>query len=115
MSHLGNATRALEIVDTRLVAIQGKLARIAADDPGGTHNKLEEIVDHLDLILGDLRAAAGWVAEHECPQPARSWDELEKTGDAAWSIHGEGWAVNTGGGKFFITRELVEEHGRPAE
>lgn len=110
---LADAQRALEIVDTRLTAIQSKLSDIDVntDHPEVVNNSIDDIVDHFDLIIGDVRAAASEVAKHECPSRPKSWSDLEKVGDAAWSIHGLGWGLNTGRGKYFITREAVEVHG----
>lgn len=67
---LGNASRALEIIDTHLVATQSKLKEIESllAERSDVQEDIDKIVDHLDLIIGDIRAAAGWVTEHECPQ-----------------------------------------------
>lgn len=55
---LGDASRALEIVDARLVAIQSRMA-------ANVFNR-EGIVDLLDLVIGDVRAAAEIVTTHSC-------------------------------------------------
>lgn len=76
---LYNAQRALEIVDARLVATQARLAEADAnEDPEGTNDVIEDIIDHLDLIIGDVRAVGGWVAEHECDPKTFEFHELAK-------------------------------------
>lgn len=70
MTKLGDASRALELADARLVAVQSRLAEYAGwdGDPETGRVIINEIVAELDFVFDDLRSAAASVAEHTCPR-----------------------------------------------
>lgn len=80
MSHLSDAGKALEIVDAQLVAIQSRTAGMRATLMDNTYasGQLADIVDLLDLIIGDVRGAGVDIASHVCTDAElqRKYDEL---------------------------------------
>ena len=65
---LADATKALEVVDARLVAISRELTEFAGwdGDPESGRVIINEIVDRLDLVLDDVRGAAADIVKHDC-------------------------------------------------